>query len=215
MGFSLRRSIKLGPFGRIYLGKKGPSLSVGVRGAHVNFGSRGTRMTVGVPGTGLSYSQKLGLPATAPAKTTSLDGCLLLIAACIAFGIFVACIEANAIATVAVMIAAGAGWLFVSKKIAAGKRLEAEERFAAQCRRLAELYGEENVDLLLAGKPWIGCSLPMVVEMLGRPVSIDETVLRTKTKLTYKYRQFGQNRFGLRVFLEDGIVAGWEEKDEQ
>lgn len=215
MGFSLRRSIKLGPFGRIYLGKKGASLSVGVRGAHVNFGSRGTRMSVGVPGTGLSYSQKLGRPAAAPAKTSSLDGCLLLIAACIVFGVFVACLEANATATVVVMIAAGVGWIFVSRKIAAGKRLEAEERFAAHCSRLAGLYGEENVDLLLAGKPWIGCTLPMVVEMLGQPVSVDETVLRTKTKLTYKYRQFGQNRFGLRVFVENDVVAGWEEKDEQ
>jgi hypothetical protein len=35
------------------LSRSGPSLSFGVRGAHVTVGPRGVRRTVGVPGTGL------------------------------------------------------------------------------------------------------------------------------------------------------------------
>jgi hypothetical protein len=42
------------------LSRSGPSLSLGVRGAHVTVGSRGVRRTVGVPGTGLFYTSTSG-----------------------------------------------------------------------------------------------------------------------------------------------------------
>lgn len=56
MGFRFRRSIRLGKFAKINLGKTGASLSVGVRGAHVTIGKNGVRKTVGIPGTGISYT---------------------------------------------------------------------------------------------------------------------------------------------------------------
>lgn len=56
MGFRFRRSVGLGKFARINLGKRGASLSLGVPGARVNFGAKGVRSTVGIPGTGISYS---------------------------------------------------------------------------------------------------------------------------------------------------------------
>jgi hypothetical protein len=42
------------------LSRSGPSLSFGVRGAHLTVGSRGVRRTVGVPGTGLFYTSTGG-----------------------------------------------------------------------------------------------------------------------------------------------------------
>jgi hypothetical protein len=42
------------------LSRSGPSLSFGVRGAHLTVGSRGVRRTVGVPGTGLFYTSTNG-----------------------------------------------------------------------------------------------------------------------------------------------------------
>ena len=42
------------------LSKSGPSLSVGVRGAHVTVGGHGVRRTVGLPGTGLFYTSHSG-----------------------------------------------------------------------------------------------------------------------------------------------------------
>ena len=42
------------------LSRSGPSLSFGVRGAHVTVGARGVRRTVGVPGTGLFYTSTSG-----------------------------------------------------------------------------------------------------------------------------------------------------------
>lgn len=59
------------------LSRSGPSLSFGVRGAHLTVGSRGVRRTVGVPGTGLFYTSTSGhhtgvhsaRPFAAPAKS--------------------------------------------------------------------------------------------------------------------------------------------------
>lgn len=41
--------------------RSGPSLTFGVRGAHVTVGRRGLTRTVGVPGTGLYYTSRRGL----------------------------------------------------------------------------------------------------------------------------------------------------------
>lgn len=57
MGFRFRRSIKLGKYARINIGKTGASLSAGIRCAHYTFGKTGIRKTVGIPGSGLSYTK--------------------------------------------------------------------------------------------------------------------------------------------------------------
>src|SRR2546430_11035454 len=51
-----RKNVLLGL--RVNLSKAGPSLSVGVRGAHVTFGRRGVTRTVGIPGTGVFYTSR-------------------------------------------------------------------------------------------------------------------------------------------------------------
>lgn len=43
------------------LSRLGPSLSLGVRGAHVTVGRRGVTKTVGIPGTGIFYTSRHGL----------------------------------------------------------------------------------------------------------------------------------------------------------
>jgi hypothetical protein len=45
---------------RVNLPKSGPSLSFGVRGAHVTLGRRGVTRTVGIPGTGIFYTSRSG-----------------------------------------------------------------------------------------------------------------------------------------------------------
>ena len=42
------------------LSRSGPSLSVGVRGAHVTVGRTGVTKTVGIPGTGVFYTSRQG-----------------------------------------------------------------------------------------------------------------------------------------------------------
>lgn len=57
--FRFRKSIKIAPGVRLNVGKKGSSLTVGIRGASVNFGSKGVYANVGIPGTGVSYRTKI------------------------------------------------------------------------------------------------------------------------------------------------------------
>jgi hypothetical protein len=56
MGFRFRRIIGLLPGVRLNLGKRGASVSVGVKGLTANISKHGVRKTVSLPGTGLSYS---------------------------------------------------------------------------------------------------------------------------------------------------------------
>jgi hypothetical protein len=44
----------------VNLSKSGPSLTVGMCGAHVTMGPRGVRRTVGIPGTGIYYTSQSG-----------------------------------------------------------------------------------------------------------------------------------------------------------
>jgi hypothetical protein len=59
-GWRLFRRKTVLPGLRVNLSKSGPSLSVGVRGAHVTFGRRGVTRTVGIPGTGVFYTSRSG-----------------------------------------------------------------------------------------------------------------------------------------------------------
>lgn len=58
--FRLFRRKQLVPGLRLNVSKSGPSLSFGVRGAHVTVGRRGVTRTVGVPGTGVFYTSRGG-----------------------------------------------------------------------------------------------------------------------------------------------------------
>lgn len=58
--FRFYRRLKIFPGLSVNLSKSGPSLSVGMRGAHVTFGRNGVRKTVGIPGTGIYYTSSSG-----------------------------------------------------------------------------------------------------------------------------------------------------------
>jgi len=60
MGFRFYRRVHVLPGLSLNLSKSGPSLSVGVRGAHLTFGRRGMTRTVGIPGTGIYYTSRSG-----------------------------------------------------------------------------------------------------------------------------------------------------------
>lgn len=59
MGLRYRKSKKVAPGIKLYIGKTGISTSFGKRGASISVGKRGTFLNVGIPGTGLSYRQRI------------------------------------------------------------------------------------------------------------------------------------------------------------
>jgi Protein of unknown function (DUF4236) len=58
--FRFYRRLRIFPGLSVNLSKSGPSLTVGVRGAHVTVGRSGIRRTIGIPGTGIYYTSHRG-----------------------------------------------------------------------------------------------------------------------------------------------------------
>lgn len=78
---------------------------------------------------------------------------------------------------------------------------------------LMKKYGDKDlVDRLMRRMIWEGQTAEQLVDSVGRPVEIDEKVMKSKTRETWKYHQRSRTRFGLRVTVEDGIVVGWDKK---
>lgn len=54
------RRVHILPGVSVNISKAGPSLSLGVRGAHVTVGRNGVSRSVGIPGTGIYYTSRSG-----------------------------------------------------------------------------------------------------------------------------------------------------------
>jgi len=106
------------------------------------------------------------------------------------------------------------GWLYVIIGIIAliGLLLWANERSNAQRRQaLLEKYTDPAiVEAIMQRNYWVGQTNEQLNDALGPPADIDERVLKTKVKHTWKYHKRGRNRYALRVILDNGIVVGWQ-----
>lgn len=103
---------------------------------------------------------------------------------------------------IAALVVAFLAWVFVRLLVAKLRRWVWMRKYD----------NAEFVDAMMAGQIARGMSLDMVLDVWGAPADMDETVLKTKTKRELKYDQKGKNRFGTRVYLENGEVVGWETK---
>ncbi|WP_321323532.1 hypothetical protein [Thiomicrorhabdus sp.] len=78
---------------------------------------------------------------------------------------------------------------------------------------LMEKYkNKEIVDLIMSKSFWQGQNEEQLIDSLGKPLDIDQKVLKTKTKEVWKYHQTAKNRYSLKITLENGLVVGWEQK---
>lgn len=83
----------------------------------------------------------------------------------------------------------------------------------ARRERLMEKYGDVDlVDRLMKKMFWQGQSEEQLIDSIGKPVGIDQKVLKTKFKEVWKYNKTGKGRFALRITLENGLVVGWDKK---
>lgn len=87
-------------------------------------------------------------------------------------------------------------------------------RRAARQRReaLTARFGPDVADAIMRRQVWQGQTEAMLIEARGAPADVDETVLKTKVKRTYKFERVAANRFAFKVFVENGVVVGWEDK---
>jgi hypothetical protein len=89
-------------------------------------------------------------------------------------------------------------------------------RTSSRTKRVSMLtakYGDSQVVERIVNRTiWVGETSEQLVESLGCPADIDEKVLKTKKKAVWKYAHKGGNRYGLRITIENDLVAGWDEK---
>ncbi len=60
MSFRFYRRVKIFPGLSLNISRSGPSLTAGVRGAHMTVGRSGVTRTVGIPGTGVYWTSRSG-----------------------------------------------------------------------------------------------------------------------------------------------------------
>lgn len=107
---------------------------------------------------------------------------------------------------VIVVIGIGLVTAYKNKK----RREDVERRRAAL---LAKYHDPQIVDKIMRHVFWQGQSQEQLLDSLGRPADIDQKVMKTKVKETWKYNPMGSNRFGLRITIENSVVVGWDQKD--
>lgn len=98
-------------------------------------------------------------------------------------------------------------------------RLEAEEleyeieKTARRSAALTKRFGADAAARIVEGSLWQGATADMVREIHGMPADTETKVLRDVRSEVWKYERVGKsNRFRLRVYLENGVVIGWQSK---
>jgi hypothetical protein len=82
--------------------------------------------------------------------------------------------------------------------------------------RLLARYGDEKaVEMIMTRQIWEGMTKDQLIDSWGKPVEIDEKVLKTKVTHVYKYNRSSKTSFRERVKLDDGVVVGWDQKGQR
>lgn len=78
---------------------------------------------------------------------------------------------------------------------------------------LMKKYGDfKIVERLVKKMFWQGQTTGQLIDSLGKPLDVDQKVMKTKVKEIWKYNSTGKNRYGLRIIIENGEVIGWDKK---
>lgn len=89
-------------------------------------------------------------------------------------------------------------------------------KYSQKQKRLAYLrakYNDEDVvQKIYTGHVWQGQSEEQLRDSLGKPNAIDNKLLKTMTREIWKYHPSGINRYRLRITVDNGRVAGWDQK---
>ncbi|HLV88693.1 MAG TPA: hypothetical protein VKV39_17035 [Candidatus Sulfotelmatobacter sp.] len=138
-------------------------------------------------------------------RTTKAERNLFIAAIVIGLPIFAVAKFFDALGTVtALSVIIGATALVFVAFVAVKKQKRAS---------LLAKYGDPLVvERILNKTLWVGETSAQLIDSLGAPLEVDRSVLKTKTKETWKYLRKSAKRYGLRVTLENGIVVGWDAK---
>jgi hypothetical protein len=100
---------------------------------------------------------------------------------------------------------------YVYRSYAAERARKAADE--ARKERIYQKYGHTEIaDRIINKTVWVGETSEQLADSLGQPLDIDEAVLKTKKKETWKYYRKSANRYGFKITVENGVVIGWDEK---
>lgn len=78
---------------------------------------------------------------------------------------------------------------------------------------LMKKYGNlKIVEMLIKRMFWQGQTTGQLIDSIGKPLNVDQKVMKTKVKEIWKYNSIGKNRYGLKITIENGEVIGWDKK---
>jgi len=87
------------------------------------------------------------------------------------------------------------------------------QKRAARLSFLRAKYGDESlVQAIMRHEFWEGQTREQLLDARGQPPSIDNVLMKTRTREVWKYQPNGKNRYRLRITLDDGLVVSYEQK---
>lgn len=137
-------------------------------------------------------------------RSSSAEASLLALAVVIGLPIYLATkvIDVTGWVLPVVVVVVIIGLVIVSRANKRRKRIEA----------LRRKYPEEIVQRILGGQIWQGQTEEQLIDAIGSPAEVDTKVLKTMQREIWKYGRISAKRFRLRITVENGMVAGWDQK---
>lgn len=137
-------------------------------------------------------------------RSSSAEASLLALAVVIGLPIYLATkvIDVTGWVLPVVVVVVIIGLVIASRANKRRKRLEA----------LRRKYPEEIVQRILGGQIWQGQTEEQLIDAIGSPAEVDTKVLKTMQREIWKYGRISAKRFRLRITVENGMVAGWDQK---
>lgn len=137
-------------------------------------------------------------------RSSSAEASLLALAVVIGLPIYLATkvIDVTGWVLPVVVVVVIIGLVIASRANKRRKRIEA----------LRRKYPEEIVQQILGGQIWQGQTEEQLIDAIGSPAEVDTKVLKTMQREIWKYGRISAKRFRLRITVENGMVAGWDQK---
>lgn len=139
-------------------------------------------------------------------RTSKAEGALLMLAIVVGLPIYFAA-----------KVFEATGWVIPMAVVIGIIALVQWNKYAKKQRRLAYLrakyHDEDVVQKINEGYFWTGQTQEQLRDSLGAPAAIDNKILKTMTREVWKYRPAGANRYRLRITVENGRVATWDQKN--
>lgn len=137
-------------------------------------------------------------------RSSSAEASLLVLAIVIGLPVYLAMkvIDVTGWVLPVVVVVVIIGLVIATRANKRRKRLEA----------LRRKYPEEIVQRILGGQIWQGQTEEQLIDAIGSPAEVDTKVLKTMQREIWKYGRISAKRFRLRITVENGMVAGWDQK---